>query len=385
MANSFFSRLRPYIIPIGAVAALVVVLIGIKFSQISMLIAAGKEAEKAGPPPEVVGSSQAKRQTWNASISAIGTVAAGKGVTLSNDAAGVVKALHFESGKKVKQGSVLLELDTSVERAQLDSAMARGDLAETNRDRARVLAAQDAVPEAELDSEETTVKTTLAEASALRAQISRKVLRAPFSGQLGIRLVNVGQYLNPGTPVVVLQSSENQYVDFTLPQEHLRTVHVGLPVRLHLDGNDRPAMDGSIVAIDPAVDEATRSVKVRATANDPDSLLRPGMFVTVKVLMPKERKIVTVPVTALVHASYGDSVFVIEESKSKSGKIQKIARQQFVRVGETQGDFVAIEKGLEGDEEVVSLGAFKLRNGATVNVNNDVKLDAKLHPTPSNS
>ena len=364
-----------------AVLGLVGALVAIKANQIGLLIKTGQAAQAAGPPPEVVASAESNKDTWVASLYAVGNVSPGRGVAISNDAPGPVTRIYFDSGDQVKAGAPLVELDTSVERAQLASTQARLELAQTTLSRTQALAAEGVATGAELDSAKSTLKSLQAEVSALRAQIARKVIHAPFSGKLGIRSVNLGQYLSPGTALTTLQSDEAEYVDFSLPQEHLEELRVGLVVELSADAaNIR--LEGVVAAIEPEVDQVTRSVKLRASAQDPKHRLRPGMFVNVKVMLDKKREVVTVPVTAVVYAPYGDSVFLIE-SDPKNPK-RKLANQQFVRLGETRGDFVEVEEGLKAGATLVSAGAFKLRNGVPVTINNDVKLEPKLNPKPEN-
>lgn len=377
-----------YVVPIVAVLALLAGLGGLKFRQNSMLVNYGKVAEKAGPPPEVVSSASVEEQSWEAILPAVGTIAAVKGVTVSNDAPGVVSAILFESGAKVTQGQVLVQLDTSVERAQLASLRARRDLASVNVGRSRSLAQKEVISVSQLDNDEAIVRSSGADVNAAEAQINRKVVRAPFTGRLGIRSINLGQYLNPGTPVVVLEAMDSVYVDFTLPQQRLADVPPGTPVRVRTDASDKNGLDGTVTAVDPAIDPMTRSVKLRAGVPNRDDALRPGMFVRVSVVLPRRRPVLTIPGTALLHAPYGDSVFVLEDKAdatvAPSGKPVKFARQQFVRVGESRGDFVAVEDGIKAGEEIVVAGAFKLRNGASAVVNNDIPLDPKLAPQPEN-
>jgi membrane fusion protein (multidrug efflux system) len=299
----------------------------------------------------------------------------------------VVSAIRFDSGEVVKQGQVLLELDSSVERAQLASAQARRDLARLSADRSRALVKENVIARSQADSDDATLKSTSADAAALQAQIERKVVRAPFSGRLGIRQVNLGQYLTPGTAITVLQAVDAVYVDFTLPQQQLGAIAVGTPVQIHVDGpGPGTPGEGAIAAIDPTLDAATRSIKVRAAVGNKDDRFRPGMFVEVAVVLPGRRKLVAVPATAIVHASYGDSVFVVEDKPGDAAGATagKVARQQFVRTGESRGDFVGLVEGLKAGQEVVVAGAFKLRNGAGVVVNNSVKLDPKLQPQVEN-
>jgi membrane fusion protein (multidrug efflux system) len=385
------TRVR-YVLPIVGLVALIAVLVGVKFAQISTLIGMGKAMQKAGPPPEVVSTAVSQQKPWEANLSAVGSITAAKGVSVSNDAPGVVSRIRFESGASVTEGQILVELDTSVERAQLASARARMDLASITAGRSRSLVKSDAIPKSQLDTDEAQLKTATTDLGALQAQIDRKVVRAPFAGRLGIRAVNVGQYLNAGTTVTVLEAIDSVYVDFELPQQRLADVKVGMPVRVTIESADGPVQDGVIAAVDPEIDSTTRTIKLRATVPNKQERLRPGMFANVLVVLPKLDDRIIVPATALVHASYGDSVFVVESKKDDAGSVingadgkpAKLARQQFVRVGEARGDYVAILDGVSPGEELVSAGAFKLRNGSGIVVNNDIKATPQLSPHPEN-
>ncbi len=378
---------------------IVLALAGIKFAQIGQLMAGGKAQKAAGPPPESVSTGMSQEQAWEGTLSAVGTVTSYKGVSLSNDAAGLVTRINFESGQTVKQGQVLLELDTSVERANLAQAQASQQLAQITVERTRKLVATGAINAAQLDTDEAQLKTSTTAVESIAAQIGRKTLKAPFSGRLGIRLVNLGQYLSAGTPVTVLEAIHNVYIDFTLPQQRLQQVAVGMPVHLEetssssggaADGG--AVFDGSIAAIDPAIDESTRSIKLRATVPNKEEQLRPGMFMNVTVSLPEKGNVVTVPGTAVVHAPYGDSVYIVEDKKADDpgmrqtpdGKTVKIAHQAFVKVGESRGDFVAIVDGIKPGQEVVTAGAFKLRNGSPIVIDNKVQPQPSLSPRVEN-
>lgn len=386
-----FRRTRRFGVAGLAVLGIVVCLGGIKGMQFGTLMAFGEAMQKAGPPPETVGTAVAQSQTWEGSVTAVGSVAPARGVTVGNEIAGTVTAIRFESGATVKQGQVLVDLDTSVERAQLNSAIARRELAVVNATRSRDLLKSGAAPKAQLDNDESALKSAIADANALSAQIERKTVRAPFTGRLGIRLVNLGQYLNVGTPISVLQAIDAVYVDFTLPQQRLADVAVGMPIRVALDGS-KEAIDGTVAAIEPTVDSGSRNMKLRGAIDNKGERLRPGMFVNVAVILPQKGALVAVPATAVVHASFGDSVFVVEDKKDEQGKPvpgpdgkpAKVVRQQFVRVGEARGDFVAILDGVKVGDELVTAGAFKLRNKAGVTVNNEIKQNPSLTPTPVN-
>lgn len=373
-----------YLIVILGLVVLIGGLVAVKGSQIGMLIGMGEAMKKSGPPPEVVGTAVAKQQTWENTLSAVASVVSAKGVALSNDAPGLVSRLHFESGDTVKAGAVLVELDTSVERAQLASLKARRELAEISSKRSRALAESGAVAQSQVDADESSFKSLTADANALSAQIGRKVIRAPFSGKLGIRQVNLGQYLAPGTTVTVLESADSDFVDFTLPQQELGKLHVGMPVRALVTGSAEPLALGTISAIDPSIDPMTRTIKLRASLPSAGDKLRPGMFLRVEVVLPEKSQVITVPQTAIVHASYGDSVFVGEEKPGPDGKPRKVAQQQFVKVGAARGDFVAVLDGLKADQEVVTAGAFKLRNGIPLKVNNQGGPEPQMAPKPEN-
>jgi membrane fusion protein, multidrug efflux system len=279
-----------------------------------------------------------------------------------------------------------------VERAQLASALVHHDLAEVTVNRSRALVKEQVSSQAQLDTDEATVKSSATDAQTIQAQIARKIVRAPFSGRLGIRAVNVGQYLNPGTTLTVLQAVGAVFVDFSLPQQQLTTLSNGMPVKVKIQDSAAPALDGVIAAVDPTIDSTTRMIKLRASVPNPDETLRPGMFANVAVQLPDQGAVVVVPLTAIVHASFGDSVFVVEDKKADSpgakttadGKKIKNARQQFVRLGEARGDFVSVLDGVKPGDELVSAGAFKLRNNSPILVNNTLQTTPELDPKPEN-
>lgn len=386
-----------WLIAIVGIVVVIVTLGAIKGAQIGKMIGFGKQMEKDGPPPEAVSTAVADEQAWEGTLTSVGSVASSKGVALAADVPGVVTRIHFESGGTVKQGDILVELDSNVERSQLATALARKQLANTTLGRTRALAEKGAISPAQLDADEASLRTSTTDVETIQAQIAKKTIRAPFAGKLGIRSVNLGQYLQPGTPITVLETEENVKVDFTLPQQRLGEVKVGMPVRITLenaeaaDASAPPTLDGAIAAVDPTVDATTRTIKLRADVKDGDKL-RPGMFVQVAVILPEKATSVTVPSTAVVHAPYGDSVFVVEEKKpdapglrtTPDGKPVKVARQQFVRVGNARGDFVSINDGVKKGEEIVSAGAFKLRNNAPITIEKTNQTQPQLAPRPEN-
>jgi membrane fusion protein (multidrug efflux system) len=380
-----------YVITILGVLVLAAGLGGLKYRQISGLIASGKEMAKMGPPPESVATALAEDQVWEDSLTAVGSIAAARGVAVSNDAPGVVAHISFESGAFVREGQVLLELDSSVEKAQLASARARRNLAEITAKRTRALVDTASIARAQADTDDATLETASMDANAIQAQIDRKTVKAPFAGRLGIRQVNLGQYLNPGTTLTMLTAIDSVYVDFSLPQQRLADVKVGMPVKAAIEGSEG-ARDGTIAAIEPDIDATTRTIKLRAAVPNKAEKLRPGMFANITVLLPNKAAVVVVPATAVVHASFGDSVFIVEDKKDATGAVvkgpdgkdAKAARQQFVKIGQARGDFVSIADGVKSGQEIVTAGAFKLRNGAGIVVAKDIGAKPQLDPHPEN-
>jgi membrane fusion protein (multidrug efflux system) len=373
-----------YVIVILGLVVLIGGLVAVKGSQIAMLMGMGEAMQKAGPPPEVVSTALAEKQTWEDTLSAVGSVVSAKGVAVAADSPGIVARIHFESGDTVKQGELLVELDTSVERAQLASLRARRELAEISVNRSKALVTSGAVAQSQVDTDASQFKSITADVTALTAQIARKTIRAPFSGKLGMRNVNVGQYLAPGTQVTTLESAEATFIEFSLPQRDLAKLQPGMKVRALASGDPKPIAEGTISAIDPAIDPMTRNIKVRAALADNAPHLQPGLFLRVEVVLPQQAEVVAVPRTAIVHASYGDSVFVGEQKPGPDGKPRKVAQQHFVKLGVTRGDFVSVVDGLKAQQEVVTAGAFKLRNGIPLKVKNEGGPAPSLNPQPEN-
>jgi len=342
-----------------------------------------------GKPPmqvETVTSAVAKEEDWAPALSSVGSVSAVQGAIVSAELGGTVSEVGFESGAVAKKGDVLLRLDTSSEQAQLRTAEADLELARADLERSRGLATRKVISKAELDSAESKFKQKEGSVDNMRAMIAKKEVRAPFDGQLGIRQVNVGQMINPGQLVVPLQALDPVYVDFALPQQHLAKLSPGLETRVRTDALSGREFVGKLTAINPNVDPITRNVQVQATLENPDHVLRPGMFAKVEVILPEKNKALVIPGSAISYAPYGDSVFVIEKKKDpKSGKESQTIRQQFVRVGEARGDFVSINNGLKAGETVVGTGVFKLRNGMAVTINNDLAPKPQVNPTPVDS
>jgi membrane fusion protein (multidrug efflux system) len=356
---------------------------GVKALQIRALIAAGKTMT---PPPEAVTTAVVRAETWETTLNAIGSFAAVQGVTLSAEVAGTVSKIDFESGASVAAGAVLVELDTSVEQAQLRSAEATAELARLNLARARELRGQNTNSQADLDSADAQAKQAAAQADNLRAILAKKLISAPFAGRAGIRLVNVGQFLAVGTPIVSIQALDPIFLNLSLPQQQLGQIAEGLTARVVTDAHPGQLFAGKVTAINPDLDPTTRSVKLQVTLPNPEAQLRPGMFGTVSIVLPATSPVIIIPATAVLYAPYGDTVFVVEEKKNETtGEVQQVVRQQFVRLGTARGDFVAVTSGLKAGDTVVSAGVFKLRNGSAVAVHNELAPNAQLAPKPSDS
>lgn len=371
-----------------AIALFIVLLVagglaGIKTLQIRTLIAAGAAATE---PAMSVSSALVREVQWQGVISAVGTIAAMQGVNVTPEIAGTVREIAFESGATVAKGDLLVRLDTSSEEAQLRAVEAQVELARINAARLRELRTANTVAQADLDAAEAALKQQQANADAIRALIEKKTLRAPFAGQLGIRRVNLGEYLDTGKPVVSLQSLRPVYADFSLPQQELARLKPGLRVNLVSDTYPGQKFEGSLTAINPDLDPATRSVRVQATFDNREQLLRPGMFARVEVQLPEQLPVMVIPATSVVSAPFGDSVYVIEPNAGTNGAPGGwVVRQQFVRVGRQRGDFISVEAGLKPGERVVSAGQFKLRNGMAVTENNDIVPKASDQPRPEDS
>ncbi len=359
-----------------AVFAFLAIIGGFKFFQIKAAIAQGGSYQ---PPPEAVTTVVAKGEEWDTTLKAIGTVAAVNGVTVSADLPGVVAEIDFDSGRSVKKGDILVRLDTKQEQAQLASAIAQRELARLDLERQKGMLEKQIVPQATFDTAAATFKSAEAAVEQIRATIERKTIRAPFAGVLGIREVNLGQYLAGGAPIVSLQSVRPVYVNFTVPQQEIGLMSVASAV--HLDTGDT----GKITAADSVVDEATRNMRVQATFDNASGKLRPGMFVEAQLARGAKTNVVALPASAISYAPFGDSVFIVEDIKDPKGKSYRGVRQQFVKLGGSRGDQVAVLTGVKPGEEVVTSGVFKLRPGAAVIVNNAVQPGNNPKPNPENS
>lgn len=365
------------------VALLVGAIVYVKLGQFTAM---GEAAAGMVMPPETVTAQTVVEAQWEQVITATGTVMAVQGVTVSAEVGGRVIQIGFESGAEVEVGDLLLQMDSASEGAQLASAEAAAALARTELTRVRKLGKRELASDDAVDQAEAKVKDTVAQVGVIRALIAKKTVRAPFTGRLGLRQVNLGQILREGDPIVALQTLDPVYVDFSIPQNQLARLRSGMQVRVRADVAPDAVFGGAIIAVSPEVDASTRNVRVRARVGNPDELLHTGMFANVEVVLPDAKRVLPVPATAVLYAPFGDSVFVVEPQRDPdSGTEKQVLRQQFVRLGEARGDFVDVIDGLASGETVVTSGVFKLRSGAGAVIDNTLAPAASLDPTPGDS
>lgn len=332
-------------------------------------------------PPEKVTAMEAREMVWERTIPAIGSLRAEQGIQVAAEVSGIVRKIHFESGQQVSKGEVMIEINTSVEEAELVSAQAAEELAQITLERSRELRKKNTIPQSELDAAEAQAKQTAANVETIRARIDLKTIEAPFDGRLGIRTLDPGEFISAGQSIVSLQSLDPILLDFTLPQNRLSRVEVGLPVRIRVDSWENESFRGEINALNPEVDRTTRTFQLEAKFPNPDGKLRPGMFAKVEIILPESDRVVAIPLTAVYNQSYGDSIFAVVPADEGDGLV---AEQRFVRLGRSQGDFVSVLEGLETGERVVTTGVFKLSNGRGVVIDNELQPDFALNPTPPN-
>jgi len=358
-------------------------LAGVKALQVRKLVEMGKSY---APPPESVASFVAREEKWQSTLSAIGSVTAAQGVNVTTEVPGLVREILFEAGGVVAEGDLLVRLDTSSEEAQLRAVEAQLELARLNLERERKLRTENMVSQSDLDAAEATMKQTQANADNIRTVIGKKTIRAPFAGRLGIRLINLGQYLDTGKPIASLQSLSPVFADFSLPQQELAKLKTGMRVRLSTDAFPDHRFEGSLSVINPDLDQATRSVGLQATFDNPEQLLHPGMFARVEVLLPEEKEVLVIPTTSVLSAPYGDSVYVIETNAAPpNGSAGLAVRQQFIRTGPARGDYLSVEAGLKPGTRIASSGVFKLRNKMAIVENNELTPKSAEAPRPPDS
>ena len=335
-------------------------------------------------PQQTVSTITAGTQDWQDQMEAVGSTRAEKGADLSPQVSGIVKAIHFQSGEKVEQGAMLVELEDADDIAQLQALEATAALAQLNYDRASQLLKTDAVSQETVDTDLSTLKNARAQVAQQRALVSYKSISAPFSGRLGIRRVDLGQYIAPGSAIVTLQQLDPIFIDFYLPQQSLAKIKVGQDVTARVDTYPDLEFTGKVLAINPLVNTASRNVQVRATFKNSDEKLLPGMFATVDIEVGAPKNYVTLPNTAIHYNSYGDIVYVIEKSKGDAdGQQHEVAQQVFVKTGRTRGDQVAVLNGIKPGDVVVTAGQNKLHNGSPVRINNEVPTAFSANPQVS--
>ncbi len=354
----------------------------IKYLQIDRMIAQGKEF---APPPTVVTAAPVRAARWEQRLTAVGSLEAVQGVTVTAELSGKVDAIAFAPGARVEAGDLLVQQDIASEKAQLRADEAALALKKANYERARELLDQKVVTRAAYDQALAEYKQAQAAIDNVRSVIAKKTIRAPFAGKLGIRRINLGQILEAGQPIVSLQALDPIFVNFALPQDRVTRLQPGLAVRIAVDALAGDLVEGRVTAINPEVDATTRNIRVQATVENRQERLRPGMFATVEVVLPRADPVLVIPVTAVLYAPYSDSVFVVESRAADGTEASLVLRQQFVQLGEKRGDFITVQGGLEADQRVVSTGVFKLRNGMRVTVDNTLAPDFQLSPRPENA
>lgn len=374
--------LKRWLYMLAAVAAIVAVIALIKFNQIKAGMAM---MQKMRPPPIAVAAIRATKQPWQREFHAVGSFVAVQGVTVSNELAGTIAKIAFESGDQVKPGDLLVRFNIDPDEAQLRGAEAQADLALISLKRAKDLRAQGTNAQSDLDTAQAEYDQAAAVVDNLKATIAKKIITAPFAGRLGIRQVNLGQFLPVGTPIVTLQALDPLYLNFSLPEQDVVGLSVGQKVRISVDAYPGVVFSGAVSALNSKVDEATRNLEIQATVANADGRLKPGMFGSVEVLRPQEDTYLVLPQAAIVYNPYGDAVYIVEQEKDAHGEPTLVARQQFVQLGETRGDQVAVLKGIAVGDEVVTAGQLKLRNGAAVQINNTVQPENEAAPTPPNT
>ena len=376
---------RPKLVLTLSIVGMVIVILalgGIKFFQISQAIAKGKSFKM---PPDAVTSLTVKEEIAAPVLEAVGSLSSPQGVMLSADLPGIVKSISFESGSPATNGQLLVQLDTRQEEAQLRTARAKLDLARQNLDRAQDLNDKRVIAKSAFDEAKSLYDGAVSSVDETQAVIDRKTIRAPFGGVLGIRQVNVGQYLKSGDPIVQLESLDPIYVNFALPQQYIGKLSEGQVIRIQADGLPEKNFSGVITAINSVVDTSTRNIQLQGTIPNPEHRLRSGMFAAVQVLLPDKKNVVMIPSTAVQYAPYGNSVFVIEEMKSPDGTSFLGVREQSVILGKTRGDQIEVLQGLKQGEQIATSGIFKLRQGGAVKINNSVQPGNDPSPKPSES
>lgn len=339
------------------------------------------KAMMANVPHVTVSAAKAEFSDWQPSMDAVGTLRAAKGVDIASEVPGIVQEIHFSSGSDVKEGELLLQLRAEDEIARLRTLEAALKLAEVNLARDRKQLEVKAVSQATLDTDSSTLVSARAQVAAQQAIVEKKSIRAPFSGHLGIRNVDVGQYINPGTPMVTLQQLDPMYIDFYLPQQALAQIKPGQVINVKSDTFPNQMFSGTVSAVNPKVEQNTRNVLVRAEIPNPEHKLLPGMYVTASVHVGEKKHELTLPQTAITYNPYGNTVFIVnDKGKDEKDAPRLEVEQTFVTVGDMRGDQIQVVKGLKEGDLVVTSGQIKLQNGSLVQIDNS--LAPKNDPSP---
>lgn len=377
------AKLRFPLLGILIVLPILGIIVLIKIFQFGAMFAA---MEQMVMPPETVNMFEVREEQWSPRVTAVGTVVAVQGTVVSAEAEGIVREILFEAGSSVKAGDELVRLDVDIELAQLREAEAGAEGARLTFSRAKELMTSRNISLADYTVANVALKRAEAQVDNIRAVIARKTVRAPFTGKLGIRQISVGQFLQKGSPVVSLQSLDPVYVEFSLPQQRLHELSEGLHVIVTSNAFPEQRFEGEITAVNPDIDPATRNVRIQATLANIDGRLRPGMFVSVDMVLAKTEPVMFIPMTAVLHAAFGDSVYLIEEGEAGEDGVKPLAiQQQIVRLGVRQGDFVVANEGLKPGDRIVSTGVFKLWPGMSVVIDNTLAPVFTLAPTPNNT
>lgn len=364
---------------------------GMKWFGNKMMI---QYVENMPVPAATITAGLVQPMTWDNSLEAIGTLVPVNGIDVTTESGGIVTAIHFEAGERVRTGDPLISLSAGNERAELKKLEAQAELAELNRGRREKLLALEAISKSDYDNAVSEARAAKAAADGQRAKLAQKEIRAPFAGVLGIRQINLGQFISPGTSIVTLQSLDPINIDFSLPEQQTGNVQPGFKVGIRVDSFPDEEFQGTVLAIEPRVDEATRSFKIRARMQNAGLKLRAGQFGRVHLTLPGERKLLVVPRTAISYNSYGTSVFVVQKRKptapvegspapdaAMASDLEVV--QRFVKVGDARGDFVAVAEGLKEGDQIATSGLLKLRNGQPVIIDNKLKPDAQIAPVPA--
>jgi membrane fusion protein (multidrug efflux system) len=333
-------------------------------------------------PPAAVTAMKVEYSPWQPRLNAIGTVRGVHGVEITSESAGVVREVDFKSGEEVQEGEILFQLNLDAEEAQLNALEAAASQARTLYERDKAQFNIQAISQAALDADSADLKSKKAQVAQQEAVIAKKTVRAPFSGRLGISTLSLGQYVNPGDKIVTLQALDPVYIDFSLPQQQLSRIELGQKIKLVADSYPDREFRGKVTAINPKIDIDTRNIQIEATVQNQKHELVPGMFVSVDLEAGKEERFLTLPQTAIAYNPYGETVFIVEESKGPEGKPILTVKQAFVKLGETRGDQVAILEGINPGERIVTSGQLKLRNGSPILINNKVEPGNNPDPKP---